>query len=114
MFASEWDKAAQKTYEANYKEVLVGDIRAVEKSSIPDHDIPCAGFPCWPFSLAEISKKNPLGRATGFDGQTQGTLFFEKKEILAKKQPKAFMLENVKKLFRYDQGRTFEIICFSP
>ena len=110
VFSSEWDVAAQKTYEANYGETPVGDIRAVDKDAIPPHDVLCAGFPCQPFSLAGVSKKNSLGRATGFDDQTQGTLFFEIKEILAKKRPAAFMLENVKNLFRHDQGRTFEII----
>ena len=110
VFSSEWDIPAQKTYEANYGEVPVGDIRAVDKDAIPAHDVLCAGFPCQPFSLAGVSKKNSMGRATGFDDQTQGTLFFEIKEILAKKRPAAFMLENVKNLFRHDQGRTFEII----
>lgn len=110
VFSSEWDEAAQKTYEANYGEIPVGDIRAVDKESIPEHDVLCAGFPCQPFSLAGVSKKKSMGRATGFDDQTQGTLFFEIKEILAKKRPAAFMLENVKNLFQHDQGRTFEII----
>ena len=110
VFSSEWDEAAQKTYEANYGEIPVGDIRSVDKDAIPAHDVLCAGFPCQPFSLAGVSKKNSMGRATGFEDQTQGTLFFEIKEILAKKRPAAFMLENVKNLFRHDQGRTFEII----
>jgi len=110
VFSSEWDEAAQKTYEANYGEIPVGDIRAVDKNAIPAHDVLCAGFPCQPFSLAGVSKKNSMGRATGFDDQTQGTLFFEIKEILARKRPAAFMLENVKNLFRHDRGRTFEII----
>ena len=110
IFSSEWDEAAQKTYEANYGEIPVGDIRAVDKDAIPAHDVLCAGFPCQPFSLAGVSKKNSMGRATGFEDQTQGTLFFEIKEILARKRPAAFMLENVKNLFRHDQGRTFEII----
>ena len=110
VFSSEWDEAAQKTYEANYGEIPVGDIRAVDKDAIPEHDVLCAGFPCQPFSLAGVSKKNSMGRATGFDDQTQGTLFFEIKEILARKRPAAFMLENVKNLFRHDKGRTFEII----
>ena len=110
VFSSEWDDAAQKTFAANYGEVPGGDIRAVDKDAIPLHDVLCAGFPCQPFSLAGVSKKNSMGRATGFDDQTQGTLFFEIKEILARKRPAAFMLENVKNLFRHDQGRTFEVI----
>lgn len=110
IFSSEWDEPAQKTYEANYGEIPVGDIRAVDKDAIPAHDVLCAGFPCQPFSLAGVSKKNSMGRATGFEDQTQGTLFFEIKEIISKKRPAAFMLENVKNLFRHDQGRTFEVI----
>lgn len=101
IFSSEWDEAAQKTYEANYGEIPVGDIRAVDKDAIPAHDVLCAGFPCQPFSLAGVSKKNSMGRATGFEDQTQGTLFFEIKEILARKRPAAFMLENVKNLPKY-------------
>ena len=110
VFCSEWDEAAQKTYAANYGEIPVGDIRSVDKDGIPDHDVLCAGFPCQPFSLAGVSKKNSMGRATGFDDQTQGTLFFEIKEIIARKRPAAFMLENVKNLLRHDRGRTFEVI----
>ncbi|MDO5576336.1 MAG: DNA (cytosine-5-)-methyltransferase [Fibrobacter sp.] len=110
VFSCEWDEAAQKTYEANYGEIPAGDIRSVDKDAIPEHDVLCAGFPCQPFSLAGVSKKNSMGRATGFDDQTQGTLFFEIKEILAKKRPAAFMLENVKNLFRHDKGHTFEVI----
>lgn len=110
VFSSEWDKYAKKTYEANYGEVPYGDIRAIPKEQIPDHDVLCAGFPCQPFSLAGISKKNSLGRKHGFEDETQGTLFFEIKEILRIKRPKAFMLENVKNLLAHDKGRTFEII----
>jgi DNA (cytosine-5)-methyltransferase 1 len=110
VFSSEWDKYAKKTYEANFGEVPYGDIRRIHKRSIPDHDILLAGFPCQPFSLAGISKKKSLGRKHGFEDETQGTLFFEIKEILRQKQPKAFMLENVKNLLSHDNKRTFEII----
>ena len=110
VFSSEWDKYAQKTYEANYGEIPYGDIRLIPKEQIPAHDVLCAGFPCQPFSLAGISKKNSLGRKHGFEDETQGTLFFEIKEILRVKRPKAFMLENVKNLLSHDHGRTFEII----
>lgn len=110
MFSSEWDKYAKRTYEANYGEIPYGDIRQIPKEQIPEHDVLCAGFPCQPFSLAGVSKKNSLGRKHGFEDKTQGTLFFEIKEILKLKRPKAFMLENVKNLLAHDRGRTFEVI----
>ncbi len=110
IFSSEWDKYAQQTYEANFGEFPYGDIRNIQKSEIPDHDILCAGFPCQPFSLAGVSKKNSLGRKHGFEDETQGTLFFEIKEILRIKRPRAFMLENVKNLLSHDNGKTFEVI----
>lgn len=81
VFTSEWDKYAKQTYEANFGEVPYGDIRIIPKSEIPDHDVLCAGFPCQPFSLAGVSKKNSLGRKHGFEDETKGTLFFEIKEI---------------------------------
>lgn len=110
VFTSEWDKHAKETYEANFGEYPYGDIRGIVKSEIPDHDVLCAGFPCQPFSLAGVSKKNSLGRKHGFEDETQGTLFFEIKEILRIKRPKAFMLENVKNLLGHDKGKTFEVI----
>jgi len=109
-FSSEWDKYAKKTYEANFGEIPFGDIRKINKKQIPDHDILCAGFPCQPFSLAGVSKKNSLGRKHGFADKTQGTLFFEILEILKFKRPKAFFLENVKNLLTHDKKHTFEII----
>lgn len=69
-----------------------------------------AGFPCQPFSIAGVSKKNSLGRATGFEDKTQGTLFFDVCRILQEKRPKAFMLENVKNLCSHGKGRTFKEI----
>ncbi len=113
VFTSEWDKYAKQTYEANFGEVPYGDIRNIVKSEIPDHDILCAGFPCQPFSLAGVSKKNSLGRKHGFKDETQGTLFFEIKEILRVKRPKAFLLENVKNLLSHDKGKTFATIRHS-
>lgn len=111
VFSCEWDPYAKKTYFENYGEVPYGDIRLIDKNLIPDHDILCAGFPCQPFSIAGISKNNSLGRASGFEDETQGTLFFEIKEILRVKRPKAFMLENVKNLVSHDKKRTFTVIC---
>lgn len=110
LFSSESDKYAKQTYFANYGEVPFGNINTIQKDHIPDHDVLCAGFPCQPFSLAGVSKKNSLGRKHGFDDKTQGTLFFEIKEIIKLKRPKAFILENVKNLLSHDKGRTFEVI----
>ena len=110
LFSSEWDKFAKQTYAANFGEVPYGDIQRIDKKDIPQHDILCAGFPCQPFSLAGVSKKNSLGRKHGFEDETQGTLFFDIKEILQHKRPKAFMLENVKNLVSHDKGQTFEVI----
>lgn len=78
---------------------------------IPDHDVLLAGFPCQPFSLAGVSKKNSLGRKHGFECETQGTLFFDVARIIAAKRPAAFLLENVKNLKSHDKGNTFRIIC---
>ncbi len=113
VFSSEWDKFAKKTYEANYGETPFGDVCNINKNEIPDHDVLCAGFPCQPFSLAGVSKKQSLGRKHGFEDKTQGTLFFEIKETLRLKRPKAFMLENVKNLLSHNKGETFEIIRHS-
>lgn len=113
VFSCEWDKYAKQTYAHNYGEIPYGDIRKVPKEQIPAHDVLCAGFPCQPFSLAGVSKKNSLGRKHGFEDETQGTLFFEIKEVLRLKRPKAFMLENVKNILSHDKGRTFEIIRHS-
>lgn len=95
---------------ANFGEQPDGDITKVNAEDIPDHDILVAGFPCQPFSIAGVSKKQSLGRATGFEDKTQGTLFFDVCRILKAKRPKAFMLENVKNLCSHDRGRTFKVI----
>lgn len=110
VFSSEWDKFAKITYEANYGEVPFGDITQISEKSIPDHDVLLGGFPCQPFSIAGVSKKNALGRKHGFLDETQGTLFFDIARILEHKKPKAFMLENVKNLVSHDKGNTFKVI----
>lgn len=111
VFTSEWDRHAQTTYRANYGEHDVhGDITAIPADDIPDHDVLLAGFPCQPFSIAGVSKKNALGRKHGFECETQGTLFFDIERIIEAKQPKAFVLENVKNLQSHDKGRTFDVI----
>ena len=113
VYSNEWNKYSQQTYFANFGEQPEGDITQVQASSIPDHDILVAGFPCQPFSIAGVSKKKSLGRATGFEDKTQGTLFFDVCRILKEKRPKAFMLENVKNLCSHDKGRTFKVILES-
>ena len=103
VFSSEWDEQAQKTYLANYGEVPFGDItKESTKAFIPDNfDVLCAGFPCQAFSLA--------GKRLGFE-ETRGTLFFDVAEILRRKRPKAFFLENVKGLLIHDKGKTIQTI----
>lgn len=114
VFTSEWDPYACKTYAANFHDGLghsfAGDITTVHEDDVPDHDLLLAGFPCQPFSIAGVSKKNALGRPHGFADKTQGTLFFDVARIIAAKRPKAFLLENVKNLVSHDKGRTFSTI----
>ena len=113
VYSNEWNKYSQQTYFANFGEQPEVDITKVDENSIPDHDVLVAGFPCQPFSIAGVSKKNSLGRETGFQDKTQGTLFFDVCRILKAKRPKAFLLENVKNLKSHDKGRTFKIIMES-
>lgn len=131
VFTSEWDRFAVRTYKANHHtygdyHTFNEDIREVTlsiredvneneayqniDSIIPDHDVLLAGFPCQPFSIAGVSKKNSLGVAHGFECNTQGTLFFDVARIIKAKQPKAFVLENVKNLKSHDRGKTFKVI----
>ncbi|MCV9880617.1 DNA cytosine methyltransferase [Brenneria izbisi] len=131
VFTSEWNKDAIRTYKANWycdpeHHIFNSDIREITLSNehsvsekeayknidceIPDHDVLLAGFPCQPFSLAGVSKKNSLGRAHGFECETQGTLFFDVARIIAAKKPAMFLLENVKNLKSHDKGKTFRVI----
>ena len=112
VFSSEWNKAAQETYQANYGEVPYGDITKEEtKKKIPRYfGVLCAGFPCQPFSRAGVSARVALNRASGFEDEAQGTLFFDVLTILKKHRPKVAFLENVRNLALHDQGRTFNII----
>lgn len=113
VFTSEWNSFAQKTYLANFPKSahhLEGDITKIDENDIPDHDVLLAGFPCQPFSIAGVSKKNALGRAHGFADETQGTLFFDVARIISAKRPAAFLLENVKNLLSHDKGNTFRVI----
>lgn len=110
VFSCDWDKYSQKTYEANFGETPLGDLRGVHASEVRTHEILCAGFPCQPFSLAGVSKKNSLGRAHGFDDEKQGNLFFELARLIDHHRPAAFLLENVKNLKSHDKGNTFKVI----
>ncbi len=101
VFSSEWDKNAQKMYEANFGERPFGDINEIDPSDIPNHDFLLAGFPCQPFSIA--------GKQLGF-ADTRGTLFFNIEKILEEKKPYGFLLENVKRLTTHDNGQTFKVI----
>lgn len=114
VFTSEWDRFSKQTYALNYPDnhEISGDIRpfSEDPSLVPEHDVLLAGFPCQPFSLAGVSKKNSLGRPHGFLCDMQGTLFFDTARIIAHHRPAAFLLENVKNLQRHDKGRTFAVI----
>jgi len=112
VFTSEWNKFSQETYRANFgdEHEINGDITAIDERDIPAHDVLLAGFPCQPFSIAGVSKKNSLGRAHGFADETQGTLFFDVVRILRHHKPRAFLLENVKNLLSHDKGNTFRVI----
>src|SRR5690554_2906937 len=131
VFTSEWDKFSTRTYKANYfnddsLHTFNSDIREVTLSNNPtatekeayahinhviaDHDVLLAGFPCQPFSIAGVSKKNALGVKHGFECDTQGTLFFDVARIIAAKRPAVFVLENVKNLKSHDRGKTIKII----
>lgn len=112
VFTSEWNDFSRKTYIENHGNAhpFVGDIVPFAAENVPDHDVLLAGFPCQPFSIAGVSKKNALGRPHGFACTTQGTLFFDVARIIAAKRPRAFLLENVKNLLAHDRGNTFRII----
>jgi DNA (cytosine-5)-methyltransferase 1 len=115
VFTSEWNDFSQKTYRENFGEsapqhTLIGDIVTFPAEAVPAHDVLLGGFPCQPFSIAGVSKKNALGRPHGFECTTQGTLFFDVARIIATRRPAAFLLENVKNLLSHDKGRTFDVI----
>ncbi|MDF1741814.1 MAG: DNA (cytosine-5-)-methyltransferase [Verrucomicrobiales bacterium] len=110
VFTSEWDKFSQKTYSEWFGEMPHGDITKIRPEEIPDHDILAAGFPCQPFSIAGVSKKNSLGREHGFKDKTQGTLFFNVASIIETKRPPVIILENVKNLLSHDKKNTWRVI----
>ncbi len=101
VFSSEWDKHAQKTYEANFNEIPYGDITKIDEKDIPTFDVLLAGFPCQPFSNAGLKK--------GFD-DSRGTLFFDIARITKEHKPKVVFLENVKGFKNHDKGNTFKVV----
>lgn len=106
----EWDKHSQKTYQAWFGEMPLGNIRDIEPEELPDHDVMVAGFPCQPFSIAGVSKKKSLGQAHGFKDRTQGTLFYNLATIVEIKRPPVLVLENVKNLLSHDKKKTWQVI----
>lgn len=112
VFTSEWNDYSKKTYCENFgnRHEFVGDIVPFAAEAVPDHDVLLGGFPCQPFSIAGVSKKNSMGRPHGFECTTQGTLFFDVARIIAIKRPAAFLLENVKNLLSHDRGNTFRVV----
>ena len=110
VFGSEYERFAVHTYAVNHGEIPAGDITKLLLDEIPEHDVLVAGFPCQPFSIAGVSKLNALGLPNGFDHPNQGHLFFSTRDVLAYRQPRAFLLENVKHLRNHDSGRTYETI----
>ena len=113
VFANEWDKYSAQTYMhwTGCEVLTMDDIREIDyEKAIPAHDVLCAGFPCQPFSIAGVSKKNSLGRKHGFQDADQGNLFFAICDIVAEKQPSILVLENVKNLKSHDKGKTWKVI----
>lgn len=110
VFSSDWDKYCNISYEHNYWEKQYWDISKIESNEIPDFDILCWWFPCQPFSIAWVSCKNFLWRKHWFEDEKQWNLFFEIARIIEDKQPKAFLLENVKNLKSHDKWNTFKVI----
>lgn len=101
VYSNEWDASAQEVYASNFGESPEGDITKVDASTVPDHDILCAGFPCQAFSIS--------GKRLGFE-DSRGTLFFDVARIVELKKPKVVLLENVKNFASHDQGRTLEVV----
>lgn len=113
LYSNDWDKFAHKTYVSWFGEegVDFGDIREIKNySSLPNHDVLSAGFPCQPFSIAGVSKKNSLGRPHGFSDLDQGNLFFSVCDVIAAKLPRVILLENVRNLMSHDGGKTWTLI----
>ncbi|NLL72965.1 MAG: DNA cytosine methyltransferase, partial [Clostridiales bacterium] len=101
VYSSEWDSHVRQVYIDNFGDIPDGDITKVDESSIPDHDILCAGFPCQAFSIS--------GKQHGFE-DSRGTLFFDVARIVRAKRPKVVFMENVKNFASHDNGKTLSIV----
>jgi len=110
VYSNDYDKYANITYKENYGDIDATDIHLVKAESIPQFDLLCAGFPCQPFSIAGVSKKQSMGRKHGFEDKKQGNLFFEIIRIIKHHNPKVLFLENVKNLKSHDKGNTWKVI----
>src|SRR5690625_3112238 len=112
VYTSAWNKYCRQTYAANFTvdQAISSDKTKIYACDIQEHDVLLAGFPCQPFSIAGVSKKNSLGRNHGFRDKTQGTLFFDIARIIKHRKPAAILLENVKNLVGHDKGKTFKVI----
>lgn len=113
VFANEWDKFSALTYTSwtEFNHLNTNDLREIDYiNDIPSHDILCGGFPCQPFSIAGVSKKNSLGREHGFQDPEQGNLFFALCKVVEAKKPSILVLENVKNLRSHDKGKTWKVI----
>lgn len=110
IYSNDYNKYSCQTYSANFGEIHCADLKNITAEKIPHFDMLCAGFPCQPFSIAGVSKKNSLGRKHGFQDEKQGNLFFEILRIIDHHQPKVIFLENVKNLKSHDRGNTWRVI----
>jgi len=109
---SETNLHARITYEAqNWKHRhpdhrLIEDVVKLGKmkaAKVPDFDVMVAGFPCQPYSIAGLRQ----GLA---DEKGRGQVFLSMLDILKNKEPKAFLLENVKGMLSHDGGRTIDFM----
>jgi DNA (cytosine-5)-methyltransferase 1 len=112
VFSSEIDKYCIQSIKANYHPEIIfgdkdgpfpeGDITKRNIEDVPDIDLYVCGFPCQPFSSA--------GKRKGLKDK-RGNVFWSCLEVIEEKQPKYFVLENVKGILSQNNGKTWKIIC---